>query len=133
MLVKFTSSQTGEIVMFANTARILLSAIGKPCSAGGALTRDEMLPAAASLRRAIEAEMARLESLAKEESCDKPAEDEVEDGDVEVDEAEAEAVAEVPDQPVSLAQHAWPLIDMLERSALGNEKANIVWLAPADF
>ncbi|MBS1198846.1 MAG: hypothetical protein H6R18_2631 [Proteobacteria bacterium] len=129
MLVRFTSSQTGEIIMFANTARILLSAIGKPCSAEGAVTRDEMLPAAANLRRAIEAEMVRMEAVAKEGSIDKPAKDEVEDSDVEADKSESE----IPDQVVSLAQQAWPLIDMLERSALGDEKANIVWSAPVDF
>jgi len=129
MLVRFTSSQTGEIIMFANTARLLLSAIGKRCTAEGVMTRDEMLPAAANLRRAVEAEVARLEMIAKEGVCDKPAKAEVKDDDVKVDEAEAE----IPDQPVNLAQQAWPLIDMLERSALGNPKANIVWSAPADF
>lgn len=129
MLVRFISSQTGEIIMFANTARILLSAIGKSCTTKGVVTRDEMLPAAAKLRRAIEAEVAMLQDMDKKEICDKLAEDEVNDSDAEM----GEAKAEVPDQPVSLAQHAWPLIDMLERSALGDEKSNIVWSAPADF
>lgn len=115
--------------MFANTARALLSAIGKHCTAEGVVKRDEMLPAAASLRHAVDAEMAKLESVPKKEGRDKPTEDEVKDDDAKVDEAEAE----IPDQPVNLAQQAWPLIDMLERSALGNPKTNIVWSAPADF
>lgn len=89
-----------------------------------------MLPAAVSVRRAIEAEMASQELIAKEEdSSDKSAEDEVKNGDSEKDEAEAE----ITEEPISLAQHAWPLINMLERSALGDEKANIVWSARSDF
>ncbi len=115
--------------MFANTARVLLSAIGKRCTAEGVVTRDEMLPAAASLRHAVEAEMAKLEMIAKEKPYDEPAKDEIKEGEVETDENEEEASG----QTVGLAQQAWPLIDMLERSALGDEKSNIVWSAPADF
>ena len=34
---------------------------------------------------------------------------------------------------VGLRQRAWPLIDMLERTARSGPKANIVWEAAADF
>jgi hypothetical protein len=35
--------------------------------------------------------------------------------------------------PVALGPRAWPLIDMLERTARGDADANIVWEAAADF
>jgi hypothetical protein len=37
------------------------------------------------------------------------------------------------EQPVSLGPRAWPLIDMLERTAKGGAHANILWEATADF
>lgn len=104
MLVRFNSSETGEIMMFADIARQLLQAVGKECSARGVFTRDEMLPAALILHRLGEAK--------------EPA--------VEV-ENEAE-------RQVSIGRRAWPLIDMLERTARSDDaRANIVWQASADF
>lgn len=105
MLVKFISSESGELMMFAEVARELLRAAGKPCTARGAFTVDEMLPAAAALRRAV----GRAEAPPAKE-------DEPED-----------------DKPIALGRRAWPFIDMLERTARGGERANIVWEAPADF
>ena len=32
-----------------------------------------------------------------------------------------------------MRQRAWPLIDMLERTAHSGPKANIIWEAAADF
>lgn len=107
MLVKFVSSETGEIMMFSDTARILLSAIGKECSARGTFTRAEMLPAATALRQAFE----KKESSPPDEGAD----------------------ASMDDQPVGMDRRAWPLIDMLERTAIGDADANIVWRAAADF
>lgn len=107
MLVKFVSSQTGELLMFADVARQLLTALGKPCTARGAFTADEMPLAAARLRRAVE----RGEAP--------PAVD-----------AEAE---EGEEPPVALGARAWPFIDMLERTGGAGEEANIVWEAAADF
>ena len=37
------------------------------------------------------------------------------------------------EQPVTLGPRAWPLIDMLERTAKGGAQANIVWEAAPDF
>ncbi len=106
MLVTFTSSETGELMMFADVARVLLQALGKETTARGAFTRDEMAPAAASLRQAV----ARAEAP--------PVEDGEEEG---------------KEPVVALGQRAWPFIDMLERSARGGPEANIVWKAAADF
>lgn len=107
MLVRFISSETGELMMFADVARQLLTAAGKSCTARGAFTVDEMPAAAAALRRAVE----------RGEAPPGPAAE---------DDGEAEA-------PVTLGSRAWPFIDMLERTARGGPKANVVWQAAADF
>ncbi len=101
MLVRFVSSETGEIMMFAEVARQLLQAAGKSCTAQGVFTREEMLPAAAILHR-----------LAN------PVDDDAENGE---------------ERPIPLGRRAWPLIDMLERTAQGDAKAHIMWQASADF
>jgi hypothetical protein len=108
MLVTFTSSETGELMMFADAAATLLRAIGKETARRGAFTRDEMLPAAKLLRNAV----AHGEAVAAGVKSDQ------EEGD---------------EAPVALGPRAWPLIDMLERSSKGGPKANVVWEAAADF
>ena len=107
MLVTFTSSETGELMMFADVAGPLLRAADKETTKTGTFTHDEMLPAAQLLRAAV----------ARGEAAGTPA-------------AEADESGEVP---VTLGTRAWPLIDMLERSSKGGPKANIVWKAAADF
>lgn len=107
MLVTFVSSETGEIMMFAEVAKLLLQAMGKATTARGTFTRDEMPAAAERLRQAIKGQ-------------------ETPPPDRENAEGKLEPV-------VVLGQRAWPLIDMLERTARGGPKANIVWNAAADF
>ncbi len=106
MLVTFVSSETGELLMFADVARQLLQACGKATTAHGAFTVEEMAGAAARLRQAVERGEAPPSAAA--------------DGDEDV-------------QPIALGRRAWPFIDMLERTARGGPKANIVWDAAADF
>lgn len=107
MLVKFVSSETGELITFAEVACQILTVIGKECTARGTFTVAEMLPAAAALRRAVE-------------HGEEPAEREGE-----------EETAE--EKPIALGRRAWPFIEMLERTARGGERANIIWEAPKDF
>ena len=109
MLVRFLSSETGEILMFAEAARTLLQAIGMECSARGTFTQAEMADAARTLREAVQ----RAEAP--------PVEDEVDE------------YGKKKEPVVALGQRAWPLIDMLERTGRGGPKANIVWQAPQDF
>jgi len=106
MLVTFTSSETGEILMFAEAARDLLHAIGKATTARGTFTQPEMAGAAARLQQAVK-------------NAGKP----------------PEVLEEEPGKEpvIAISQRAWPLIDMLERTAKGGPKANIVWVAAADF
>ena len=108
MLVTFTSSETGELMMFADAAGTLLRVVGKETTRRGAFTRDEMLPAAKLLHDAV----ARGEAVATGKKTDQ------EEGE---------------EAPVALGPRAWPLIDMLERTARGDTDANIVWQAAADF
>jgi len=41
MLVKFTSSTSGQIMMFAPVARLLLELVGKECTARGVITTEQ--------------------------------------------------------------------------------------------
>ena len=106
MLVRFVSSETGEILMFAEAARVLLRALGKETTARGNFVQPEMAAAAKILRDAIE----RAEAPPP-----------------------ADGEAEQAEPVVGIGQRAWPLIDMLERTAQRGPKANIVWQAAADF
>lgn len=107
MLVKFTSSETGELFMFAEAAHEILTAIGKEGTARGTFTLEEMLPAAEALRAAVQRA-------------------EVPHGSDEEEEAGKE-------RPIALRQRAWPFIEMLERTARRGKNANILWVAPQDF
>lgn len=109
MLVTFTSSETGELLMFAEAAKPLLESMGKATTARGVFTRAEMIAAAAALRKAVEG------------TAVPPADDEL----------DAEGKKKEP--VVGLGQRAWPLIDMLERTGRGAPDANIVWQAASDF
>lgn len=113
MLVQFESSETAEILMFAETAHVLLQLVGKETTARGVFTQPEMLAAAAALRQATR------------EAPDLPDEDE--------EESAAEPGAKRKEPMVSLRQRAWPLIDMLERTARAGNSARIIWEASADF
>lgn len=108
MLVTFTSSETSEVLMYAETAKILLEAMGKETTARGTFTREEMAPAAAALREAVK------------RAGKPPEEDEEETG-------------KKKEPVVGLSQRAWPLIDMLERTERSGPNAHIVWEAAADF
>ena len=50
MLVRFVSSETGEVLMYANVAKVLMQAMGKETTARGAFLPAQMLPAAQALR-----------------------------------------------------------------------------------
>ncbi len=46
MLVRFVSSETGEVLMYANVAKVLMQAMGKETTARGAFLPAQMLPEA---------------------------------------------------------------------------------------
>ena len=112
MLVRFLSSETGEILMFADAARPLLQVLGKATSARGTFTQAEMASAAQTLRVAVK-------------RADAPSPP--------PDEDERDETGKKKEPVVAMSQRAWPMIDMLERTSKGGPKANIVWEASADF
>ena len=114
MLVRFDSSVSGELLMFAEAARTLLQAIGKPTTARGSFVQSEMAAAAEALRDAVKAAEPPPEPDPNDESSN------------DLGERKTPIV-------VAISQRAWPLIDMLERTSKGGPKANIVWEAAADF
>jgi Fe-S cluster assembly ATPase SufC len=91
MLYEFKSKATGNVVMTGPIAERLLAIVGREPAAKGIFTVEQMPEAIAALQAAVERE--RAESSQTE---------------AEADERTREAM-----RSVSLAQRAWPLIDML--------------------
>ena len=121
MLVKLTSSTSGEMIMFAKHARRLFEIIGKECTARGVFTAEQLAPAIASLRAAVDEE----KLAAKRHAEDEP---QAEDEPLEKDESGAEHQA---DAQISLGQRAQPLIRLMEWTA--KEEGFILWQADKDF
>jgi hypothetical protein len=113
MLVKFTSSTSGQIMMFASVARQLLEAIGKDCSARGVITTEQLPEAIARLRRA---------------AADQKASPAATGGD-----AGAAGTTDVDDESptVGLGQRAFPLIELLQWTQ--QEEGFVLWEADRDF
>jgi hypothetical protein len=111
MIVKFISSEAGEMVMMTETARPLLQAMGKTCQAEGVITRSEIPVLVAALER-------YLDTVAPTEAP--------------LSEAE-EAATPAMTRRVSIRQRAWPLLKMLNRTAQSRKESHIVWKAAADF
>ena len=87
MLVKFDSNVAGEMLMFADVARRLLTVAGKECTARGVITREQ-----------IPAIIERLRAVASADRATPAADDE--DPNV-----------------VSLGRRAQPFIELLELTA----------------
>ncbi len=111
MLVKFTSSTSGEIMTFAPVARQLLEILGKDCSARGVITTEQ-------LPEAID----RLRHAAADPGSHPPAETETGDSD---DQNAPDAL------PIGLGQRAYPLIELLEWTR--KEDGFVLWEAAHDF
>ena len=121
MLVKITSSTSGEIIMFAEHLRQLFEIIGKECMARGVFTCEQLPDAIAKLKHAVHEEKAALheaERVAHEEGID-------EDDEVEDEDHKAGRVG------IHLGQRAHPLIQMMEWTL--KEKGFILWEADKDF
>jgi len=108
MLVTFRSSEAGEMFMMAETARLLLKAIGKPCTARGVIDKSEVPIAVEALERLIQ------ETPVTEED-------------------EEKLKAEGKPLPVSLKQRVWPFIQLLNRTRQAKKEGRIIWEAAADF
>ncbi len=121
MLVRFNSSAAGEMVTMAPTARRLLGIIGKECTARGVITAEQLPDALARLRQAVVEEREALRAAAA--GADEDA------GDADAGGEDGRAGGQPP--VVTLAQRAWPLIELFERTR--NEDGYVVWEAARDF
>ena len=112
MLVKFHSSTSGEIMMFAESARVILDILAKDCSARGVITLEELPAAIAALRDA----MRQRRGQAAEARPDAAKDDQREEG---------------GELPVGFVQRATPFVELLERTL--RDEGYVMWTAPADF
>ncbi len=113
MLVKFTSSTSGQIMMFAPVARLLLELVGKECTARGVITTEQLPHAIQKLRLAADGATSQSASDAQDPDTDSSDDD-------------------APDGPkIGLGQRAYPLIELLEWTR--KEDGFILWEAAKDF
>ena len=122
MIVRLTSSTSGEMIMFAEHARRLFEIIGKECTARGVFTKEQLPEAIAKLQHAVHAEKVALheaEHKAREDGVDE-AEETVDDEDHKTGRV-----------GINLGQRATPLIHLMEWSL--KEEGFILWEADKDF
>lgn len=109
MLVTFKSAASADVIMFGAVAQTLIDILGKTSGEGSGIVTVAQLPEAITrLKRAIEEDRARQAERPRDE-------------DAEGHEAGRSAMV----APVSLAQRAWPLLNMLEAAL--REKEPVVW------
>ena len=128
MLVKLTSSTSGEMIMFAEHAHRLFEIVGKESTQRGVFTQEQLPEAIDKLHNAVHEErleQQEAERRAREEGC---ADDEVLD---EEQEEEREEAIKSGRTGVSLGQRAYPLIHLMEMTL--NEKGFILWEADRAF
>jgi hypothetical protein len=113
MLVKFNSSTSGQIMMFAQTARQMLDILGKECNARGVITTEQLPGAIERLRLAV-----------ADDKGVSPAMDERPNDASESDDRDQAS-------RVGLRQRAYPLIELLVWTS--KEDGFILWEAANDF
>lgn len=114
MLVKFVSTESGELFMNSDLAALVLHTLGKSCSARGVITYEQIAPALAALHA-----LSQATPELKDNQDNKEAE---EDG------------KETPQEPpVRLQARLWPVLQMLERTQKGKPDGFILWEAAKDF
>lgn len=118
MIVRFTSTEAGTIVMMDKTARTLLDIVGKEATASGVFTLEEMPAAIEKLKAAVKAEQEAASSELDDEDGDEDEKDEKKAGKTE---------------HISLARRAFPLIEMLSRTAAAGREGHVMWEARAPF
>jgi len=121
MLVKITSSTSGEIIMFAEHLRQIFKIIDKECTARGVFTNEQLPEAIARLQFAVHEEKLALheaERLAREEGLN-------EDEEIADEDHKSGRIG------IHLGQRAHPLIQMMEWTL--KEGGFILWEAGKDF
>lgn len=134
MLIRLTSSTSGEVVMFAKHARRLFEVIGKECTARGVFTFEQLPSALARLYQAVDEEKLAARLLAGEERAGKarPETHDDDEGDAaDGEENDADEAKRKADERIGLGQRARPLINLMEWTV--REKGYILWEAAQDF
>ena len=116
MLVRLTSSTSGEMIMIAEHAHDLFGWMDKECVAHGVFTEEQLPGAIAKLYQGIEKEK-QAERKIEPETQKANAEDKKKDVFLE--------------ELIPLGKRAQPLIRLMERTL--KEKGFITWEAAADF
>jgi hypothetical protein len=112
MLVKFISSTSGQIMMFATVARQLLEIVEKDCSARGVITTEQLPDVIRRLR------LATAQTASRSPGNDA--------GTTDADEHDGDDASKV-----GLAQRAYPLIELLDWTR--KEEGFVLWEAAEDF
>ncbi|HET6718900.1 MAG TPA: DUF1840 domain-containing protein [Rhodocyclaceae bacterium] len=105
MLVKFQSSTSGEIMMFAETARTLLGVLKKECTSRGVITLEQLPDEIALLRAAVERDHSAGNTTDESDSGD--------------------------ELPVGFSQRAAPFLELLQRTL--QREGYVMWEAPGEF
>lgn len=121
MLVRLTSSASGEIIMFAKDARQLFEVVGKGRTARGVFTKEELPEAMAKLRHAVAEEKQALREAEHKARREGIVEEDARD-----DEEHKSGRA-----GIHLGQRAHPLLKMMEYTL--KEEGFILWEASGDF
>ena len=124
MLVRLTSSTSGQMIMFAEHAHALWAWMGKEGSARGVFTTDQLPQAIVRLRAGMDEDKLAAKRRAGEERTAARSE-ECREGD------EANKKDDPSGKPVSLAQRAQPLLSLMEWT--WKEEGFITWEASGDF
>lgn len=122
MLVKFHSSTSGEVIMFAKDAGHLFALVGKEGTARGVFTRQQLPDAMARLHAAVDED-----KMAGRHAPAPPVDAELEEEAADDHDKPRAAVVET----ITLAQRAHPLLLLMERTE--KEKGFILWEASGDF
>jgi hypothetical protein len=108
-LVVFRSKAAAEIFMFAQSAQRILEILGKDDAPRGVITAADVQPALERLTAAVDAEKSALRD-ARTSGAGSRVDEPADSGDV---------------SPVSLAQRAFPLIEMLR--AASKRGVDVTW------
>ncbi|MFB0936045.1 MAG: DUF1840 domain-containing protein [Propionivibrio sp.] len=128
MLVRLTSSTSGELIMFAEHAHALFAWIGKETTAHGVFTTEQLPEAIACLRHGVEEEKAAAKRLAEEKRANAGSNGNKEHDNDEKGGGEKE---KEPQEIVSLGHRAQPLINLMQWTL--KEDGFIIWEASQDF
>ncbi|MEI7430767.1 MAG: DUF1840 family protein [Betaproteobacteria bacterium] len=121
MLVKFTSSKSGEMIMFANHVHELFSIIGKECTQRGVFMKDQLPDAIARLHGTVDGE--KLEAKLAQMPVT------VEDHSTQV--MSRDTYTKIAKDNIGLVRHVHPFLHLMEMTQ--NEGGFILWETDTDF